>query len=115
MSERTDITEQDVDFVLAVLRTRYPEDTREPPRDRLRQALVDGWWSIEEQRAVASVALAASQREAERLREALRMISDHGWTFDGRHTYTINCDDAHIDPRKFMEVIDAALRPEVAP
>lgn len=55
-------------------------------------------------------ALAAAQRENARLREALGMISDHGWAFNGRHTYTINCDDAKIDPRKFFEVIESALR-----
>lgn len=109
MSERTDITEQDVDFVLAVLRTRYPEDTREPPRDRLRQALVDGWWSIEEQRAVASVALAASQREAEKMREALQRIV-------GMCDVPNACTCGR--PNGIGAVVacaNAALRPEVAP
>lgn len=79
MSERTDITEQDVDYVLAVLRARYPGDKYEPPRDRLRQALVDGWWSIEEYRAVAAVALATAQEEARRFRQELQNIASADW------------------------------------
>lgn len=89
MSERTDITEQDVDYVLAVLKARYPNDAHQPPREKLRDAMVAGWWAIDEYRAVAAVALAAAQEEARRLREALAYIKERA---------SLYCE--HLDHRK---------------